>query len=443
MILIRADGNARIGLGHLMRCLTIAEELAQQGGRENICFVCADEASGAFVRENGFRSHVLGTDYRDMESELPLWKAVWEANVTGVSDSGNQDLNVSGAGGSGAGACRRKRAMVLVDSYYVTELYLTALSRTAYTILMDDYGTCCYPVDCVINYNAPADPEAYRKLYGETGTRLLIGSRYTPLRRQFRTQDAEVTPYCAGPYSRSKASGRMNAGTAQKEIFEGTQNEDAADEAVKTGQTGYTEQSEVREVLITTGGGDSGNIAGKILKRIYSYDFTFRLVTGRFHPNFRELQELEKKHDNIKIHHDVKDMAGLMARCQIALTAGGATIYELAALGVPFICFSYAENQEALVEYIGEKEIAGSAGAWHKEPEQTLERIGILFEKLAGNPEKREYYRVREMEMVDGEGAGRLARELLKIDEKDLEGTCEGRADIASDNSAKQERDMR
>lgn len=396
MILIRADGNARIGLGHLMRCLTIAEELAQQGGRENICFVCADEASGAFVRENGFQSHVLGTDYRDMESELPLWKAVWEANVTGVSDSGNQDLNVSGAGGSGAGACRRKRAMVLVDSYYVTELYLTALSRMAYTILMDDYGTFCYPVDCVINYNAPADPEAYRKLYGETGTRLLIGSRYTPLRRQFRRQDAEATP-----------------------------------------------QDAVREVLITTGGGDSGNIAGKILKRICRNDFTFHLVTGRFHPNFRELQELEKKHDNIKIHHDVKDMAGLMARCQIALTAGGATIYELAALGVPFICFSYAENQEALVEYIGEKGIAGSAGAWHKEPEQTLERIGILFEKLAGNPEKREYYRVREMEMVDGEGAGRLAQELLKIDEKDLEGTCEGRADIASDNGAMQERDMR
>ena len=51
MILIRADGNARIGMGHLMRCMTVAEELAMlQGSREGICFVCADEASGEFVR---------------------------------------------------------------------------------------------------------------------------------------------------------------------------------------------------------------------------------------------------------------------------------------------------------------------------------------------------------------------------------------------------------
>ena len=424
MILIRADGNARIGLGHLMRCLTVAEELAQQGGRENICFVCADEASGAFVRENGFRSHVLGTDYRDMESELPLWKAVWEVlmpeeafagehavgcicrgemQAGGVSRMPGQDgaggctpehQGSDGAGVSGcvsreldavhicgsemrflrADACLHKHVTMLVDSYYVTDMYLEAMSRMAYTILMDDYGTHCYPVDCVINYNAPADPEAYRKLYGKTGARLLVGSRYTPLRRQFRRLGAEALP-----------------------------------------------QDAVRGVLITTGGGDSGNIAGKILKRIYRDDFTFHLVTGRFHPNFRELQELEKKHDNIEIHHNVKDMAGLMRRCQIALTAGGSTIYELAALGVPFICFSYAENQEALVEYIGEKRIAGSAGAWHKEPEKTLERIGFLFEELAGDPGKREYYRSREVGMVDGEGAGRLAREILKMDP---DGSC-------------------
>ncbi len=407
MILIRADGNARIGVGHLMRCMTIAEELAlQQGSRENICFVCADDASGAFVRENGFRSHVLGTDYRDMESELPLWRTVWEALMPGSAFSNWAEAYPFQ---------EEIQAMLLVDSYYVTDLYLEALSRMAYTVLMDDYGTRCYPVDCVINYNAPADLEAYRKLYGKTEARLLIGSRYTPLRRQFRKLGAEREPHDAESRTGCEIFKRTDEAAVSGMGFEGAQNKNAAAWAGKPGQ------DTVREVLITTGGGDSGNIAGKILERIYDDDFTFHLVTGRFHPNFRELQDLEKKHDNIEIHHDVKNMAGLMRQCQIALTAGGATIYELAALGVPFICFSYAENQEALVEYIGEKQIAGSAGAWHKEPEQTLERIGILFEEMAGDRGKREYYRSREIRMIDGEGAGRLAREILKMEP---DGSC-------------------
>lgn len=400
MIYIRGDGNARIGAGHLMRCMTIAEELARlQGSKEKICFVCADEDSGALVRENGFRSYVLGTDYRDMESELPLWRKLWErqqqedgsdgdrdivnsfngdrdisggfdgdSNIMDGSD-GDRDIVNSFNGGRDIADCSG-RDSVIVDSYYVTDDYLAALRACVYTVLMDDIGTHRYPVDCVINYNAPASLDAYRKLYQGSGTKLLIGSRYTPLRRQFRR--AEEIP--------AEGTGHLPA------------------------------------VLITVGGGDPGNIAWKILKRIYRKDFSFHLVTGRFHPDFQRMQELEKEHNNIHIHHDVKDMAGLMRRCQIAVTAGGSTVYELSALGIPFVCFSCAENQEALVDYIGSRQIAVSAGAWHREPEQTLERIGRLFEKLAENSKLREACRYREMELADGNGAHRLAEEILRPD---------------------------
>lgn len=349
MIIIRGDGNARIGAGHLMRCMAIAEELALlQDGREGVCFVCADEESGALARENGFHCYVTDTDYRDMESELPWWDRFWRER-----DGGQE-------------------AVVIVDSYYVTDRYLSALGSRAYTVLMDDLGARPYPVDCVVNYNAPADPESYRKMYQGRGTRLLIGSRYVPLRGQFR-----------------KTGGGRKPGQGPGEA--------------------------VREVLVTAGGGDSENIAGKILERLYRTDLSFHLVIGRFHPDFDKMQELEKEYENIHIHHDVKDMAGLMSRCQVALTAGGSTVYELAALGVPFICFSYAENQEALVEYIGEKHIAGSAGAWHKDPAKTMERIEKLFEEMTGCPGLRDRCRKRETEMTDGEGAVRLAREIAQL----------------------------
>lgn len=415
-VYIRGDGNARIGAGHLMRCMTIAEELARlQGGREKICFVCADEDSGVLVRENGFRSHVLGTDYRDMESELPFWRELWEKQPQ-EEDSDSDS--------------------VIVDSYYVTDSYLAVLREKVYTVLMDDMGTHRYPVDCVINYNAPASIESYRKLYQGSGTKLLIGSRYTPLRRQFgRAEEiplgnavllsdsspdpvwrqfgkTEEIPADSAGVLPDSSSAPIQGRFEEKMQEESSGNTEA--DVGKTGKTGKAGRNAVREVLITAGGGDIRNIAGEILKRIYRNDLVFHLVTGRFHPDFQRMQELEKAHNNIHIHHDVKNMAELMCRCQIAVTAGGSTVYELSALGVPFVCFSCAENQEALVDYIGSRQIAVSAGAWHREPEQTLERIGKLFEELAGNPKLREACRYREMALVDGNGAQRLAEEILR-----------------------------
>ena len=52
----RADGNAATGAGHLMRCLTIADALQALPGPDpaDICFLCADEASGALAEAGGW-----------------------------------------------------------------------------------------------------------------------------------------------------------------------------------------------------------------------------------------------------------------------------------------------------------------------------------------------------------------------------------------------------
>ncbi len=354
MFWIRADGNGRIGAGHLMRCVAVAEALARLADKKNICFVCADEESAALAEEHGFSAQVLGTDYRDMAEELPAWAAL--------------------AGGT-AGETEAEKNVILVDSYQVTDAYLTALRQYGHVVLLEDFGTHVYPADCVINYNAPADPEQYARLYQGQNTRLLIGSRYVPLRGQF------------------------------------------------LGRQGYPVKERVRNVLITAGGGDSENIAGKILERILQKGICFHLVTGRFNPHFRTLKEWERTCDEIRIYHDVKDMAGLMLGCDLALTAGGSTVYELAALGVPFICFSCAENQEALTTYIGEREIAGYAGAWHKDPEKTLDRMEKLFAQFGNCRNLRAVCREKAQALIDGQGGARIARELLRIStEEELHG---------------------
>lgn len=361
MFWIRADGNAKIGAGHLMRCLTIAEALAEKltgdrfaggcAGSPEICFLCADEASSELVRERGFQARTLGTDYRLMETELPIL-----SNLLRIT--GNEGEKIA--------------HVILIDSYYITPAYLEELGKYGYTVLLDDRQAQGYPVDAVINYNAFAEEEVYRKLYQGKAACVFVGSRYVPLRKQFADRPYQVA-------------------------------------------------EEVGRVLITTGGGDEDNIAGQILKAVDGGEQTqekrqkinYDLIIGRYNPHLKELQKLAEERPRVRLHYDVKDMAGLMESCDLAITAGGTTVYELAAIGVPFICFSYAENQELLTQYIDRNRIAGYGGAFHRKPQETLENIRTVFQEMCREKEKRDTCYLMEKKMIDAKGAERIVSEVL------------------------------
>ena len=67
MIIIRADGNFRIGAGHIMRCLSVADAFKRNG--EESLFVMADDSFRAVVESRGYQTSVLETKYDDMGSE--------------------------------------------------------------------------------------------------------------------------------------------------------------------------------------------------------------------------------------------------------------------------------------------------------------------------------------------------------------------------------------
>ncbi len=336
-IVIRADGNADIGVGHLMRCLTIAE---QAGGPDGVAFWCADEGSAALVRDRGYTALVLGTDYRNMLQELPRLETL------------AREL--------------RPGAVILVDSYFVTEEYLHVLGTYARVYLLEDLPGRVWPVDGVINYNAFADRGFYQQIYRQTGqtVSLYIGAEYVPLRPQFEGRACQV-------------------------------------------------RERARELLVTTGGGDRENIAGKILETIGDGMCRIHVVSGPYNPHRAWLDSYAADHPWVTVYRQVTHMAELMAQCDLAVTAGGTTVYELCALGVPFVCFSYAENQEALAEYAGTRKVGLYAGKYHQDPAGTLDSIGCLVRLAAADSELRRGMACRARQLVDGQGARRLAEALL------------------------------
>lgn len=366
MVVIRADANSKIGMGHVMRCLSVADALVKRG--EEVLFVTADDTPVPLLTKKGIPYRVLHTDYADMEAELPeLWNALSELpQGPGVPEAALLQRNTS----------------ILVDSYYVTEKYLAALKSRITTIYMDDIYAFSYPVDMLINYNIYGEEMGYEKDAAFADTKLLLGTEYVPLREEFSA---------GAGYVQSRKVLSLGAANVTP----------AADGGI----------------LITTGGSDSFNLAGQLLMEAMKYDALkekeYHVVSGSLNPHIGELQALAQKHENIHIHCNVTNMAELMAESEVALSAGGSTLYELCAMGVPVIAFSFAENQERLVQTFVKRGIAQYGGNYRTDGNKMIQNTIAGLETLLEDENLRTEYRKKARTLVDGKGAGRIAEAIL------------------------------
>lgn len=379
MVVIRADANSKIGMGHVMRCLSVADALLKRG--EEVLFVTADDTPVPLLTKKGIPYRVLHTDYADMEAELPeLWEVLRELPQGAESP----DATLA-----------QKNTSILVDSYYVTEKYLAALKKRITTIYMDDIYAFSYPVDMLINYNIYGEEMGYEKDAAFADTKLLLGTEYVPLREEFSA---------GAGYAQSR-----------KELSAETENVTPAEDRLhQTAEQGRTADG---GILITTGGSDSFNLAGQLLMEAMKYDALkekeYHVVSGSLNPHIGELQALAQKHENIHIHCNVTNMAELMAESKVALSAGGSTLYELCAMGVPVIAFSFAENQERLVQTFVKRGIAQYGGNYRTDGNKMIQNTIAGLETLLEDKNLRSEYRKKARTLVDGKGAERIAEALL------------------------------
>lgn len=344
-LVFRCDGNPSIGAGHVMRCLSIAAAAKEQGYA--CTFILASDDFRERVEAAGHEAIILHSDYRDMQGELPVLEQKLQ----------NEEVSA-----------------VFVDSYFPTEEYMRALSEICHAantalIYIDDL--CAKPLVCdiLIDYNIYGEKKQadYEALYAK-GARpvFLIGSYYAPLRREF-----------------SNRPDRKLVDTA-------------------------------REVMVSTGGADGEHMTLALVKALQEnpalLDFlTFHFVIGQLNGDYDEIAKLTSGRKGIVLHRNVADMAGLMAKCDIAVSAAGSTLYELCALQTPTITYVLADNQvEGAEEFChrGVMEYAGDIRSSGKE--QLAAEICKRVLSLSKDEDKRAAYATQAASVVDGHGAARI-----------------------------------
>lgn len=310
MFYIRTDANKIIATGHVMRCMSIADELTARN--IDVCFLTADHSSDDLIHERGFKTMCLESQWDNLEKELSTGKI-----ISLLKD----DDSIEG---------------IIIDTYYVTEKYLDELHKVCKNIYIDDiFSLNSYPVDFLINYNIYGTDLDYKKRC-VSDTQLLLGTKYTPLRKQFQKVKHEF-------------------------------------------------RNSVKNVFISTGGTDNFNIAGKILDSIIKKfnsdsicildEINFHVISGGMNVNLNYLLDLSKKYENIFVHQNVSNMAEIMTMCDIAVSACGSTMYELCACGVPIITYSFADNQLPGINRFAEKGVAINCGDARRNIELVIDNI--------------------------------------------------------------------
>ena len=67
MIGIRVDSNETIAMGHIMRCMSIAEQM-----RDKPLFICSEVTSANIVRDREFECVCLENNYNEKEQEIDM-----------------------------------------------------------------------------------------------------------------------------------------------------------------------------------------------------------------------------------------------------------------------------------------------------------------------------------------------------------------------------------
>jgi len=254
--------------------------------------------------------------------------------------------------------------IVVIDSYLADKEFYEDLSELVkLSVYIDDNKRMDYPKGIVVNGNIHAEDLNYPEKEGIT---YLLGTKYIPLRREFWK-------------------------VPKKEI-----------------------RDTVQSVMITFGGDDIRNMTPKVLKLLTEKypELKKNVIIGKGFRNMGEIGSTADRNTNLIYYPDAGQMKQVMLDSDIAISAGGQTLYELARVGVPTIAVAVADNQLGNVKGWQKTGFIEYAGWW--EDEYVLDNIVFSIEKLEEVNVRRNRYSMGRR-LVDGIGSLRSINEFLKI----------------------------
>jgi UDP-2,4-diacetamido-2,4,6-trideoxy-beta-L-altropyranose hydrolase len=352
-VVIRVDSSVDMGTGHVMRCLTLAEELREGGA--TVDFICRDlegNLLNLIEREKGFEVHRLQAPRADFSTrpDSPA-HAVW-LKVDWWRDA-EQSREV----------LKRVQSpdWLIVDHYALDRSWEKLVRPHVQRIMViDDLADRPHDCDLLLDQNYSKEPGRYVTLV-PSSCRTLLGPKFALIRREFASR-------------RSRAVVLGNS---------------------------------VQRILVYFGGVDGNNETTKALKAIDQSELhraTVDVVVGSANPHKDEILDVTRGMEQAIVRGYVENMAELMAMADLFVGAGGTTTWERCCLGLPSIVIAIAVNQRPLAEAMAEEGFLFYLGEGRSVSEQKL----VEALRVMNDPAQLRSFSERTKALVDGQGTRRV-----------------------------------
>lgn len=357
----RADASVIIGSGHVMRCLTLADVLREQGF--DAAFICRELPGNMCetIEKKGYLVHRL--PYSKNLHQVAAKEVQW------LGESWQRDAEQVAAILEGYGVKRLR--WLIVDHYGLDLKWEQRLrSYVRKMLVIDDLANRRHDCNIILDQNLHLNMEdRYEGLAGRS-VKYLLGPKFAMLRPEF----------------------------------------------IAARRTRQMRTGEIRRLFIFFGGSDPTNETKKALEAVQALtrsDIRIDVVVGAINPNKTSVKELCERMPNVTFHCGVDNMAELMANADLAIGAGGTASWERCCVGIPSIVVAIAENQYSPIRCLEQLNAIKYCG---RAEENSSAKILAELQLLTSSPETVSAMSKAAMGLVDGCGTERVMKEIIKED---------------------------
>ena len=256
-----------------------------------------------------------------------------------------------------------KADIVVVDSYLADLIFYNEISKNSLLgVYLDDNNRFDYPKGIVVNGTLDSSDMEYSEREDIT---YLVGNDFIPLRKEFwNIQKLKI-------------------------------------------------DDSIENVLITMGGSDLRNLTPKILELLnINFPEVHKkvIITDSF-KNTQEIESLKNECVEIICSPDSDEIIDAMGSVDLAISASGQTLYELACIGVPTIAIGVVDNQKNNIKNWINQGFVEYAGCWSDDGllDNILDMINYLQDKNI-----RFDKRLLGIQAVNGRGSLNVVKNILK-----------------------------